>query len=189
MATGTGQRRPRADARRNVARLVAAADEAFGRSGTDAPLEQVARAAGVAIGTLYGHFPHRRALIAAVLRERHDALFAVGEELLADRPPAEALAAWVRAVAGHAATYRGLAEVIAASLGDEASELHADCARLASFTHRIAARARRAGALRRGATDDDLVALMNAAAWVRVHHSPHQADRLIDATLASLRPT
>jgi AcrR family transcriptional regulator len=188
MATGTGQRRPRADARRNVARLVAAADDAFGRSGTDAPLEQVARAAGVAIGTLYGHFPHRRALIAAVLRERHDALFAVGEELLAGRPPAEALAAWVRAVAGHAATYRGLAEVIAASLGDEASELHADCARLASFTHRIAARARRAGALRRGATDDDLVALMNAAAWLRVHHSERQADRLITATLAGLRP-
>jgi AcrR family transcriptional regulator len=187
MVTGAG-RRPRADAQRNVARLVAAADDAFERSGTDAPLEQVARAAGVAIGTLYGHFPHRRALIAAVLRQRHDALFAVGEGLLADRPPAGALAAWVRAVAGHAATYRGLAEVIAASLGDEASELHADCARLASLTHRIAARARRDGELRRGASDDDLVALMNAAAWVRVHHSPRQADRLVDATLTGLRP-
>lgn len=79
MATGAGQRAPRADARRNVARLLAAADEAFQRSGTDAPLEQVARAAGVAIGTLYGHFPHRRALVAAVLRDRHDALFARGK--------------------------------------------------------------------------------------------------------------
>jgi hypothetical protein len=57
-----------------------------------------------------------------------------------------------------------------------------------ALTHRIAARARRDGELRRGASDDDLVALMNAAAWVRVHHSPRQADRLVDATLAGLRP-
>ncbi|GAA4201986.1 TetR/AcrR family transcriptional regulator [Actinocatenispora rupis] len=187
MSTRTG-RAPRADARRNAARLLAAADEAFQQIGTDASLEAIAREAGVAIGTLYGHFPDRRALIAAVLRERHDALFAVGERVQVDRPPADALACWVRAVAEHAATYRGLAEVIAGSRGDQASDLHADCVRLESLTRRIAARARRSGVLRRSATNDDLTALMNAAAWVRVHHSPRQADRLVAATLAGLRP-
>ncbi|WP_236028184.1 helix-turn-helix domain-containing protein [Paractinoplanes lichenicola] len=75
-------RRPRADARRNAERLLAAAEAAFREQGVEAPLEQIARRAGVAIGTLYGHFPNRRALLGALLRERNDALFAVGDRLL-----------------------------------------------------------------------------------------------------------
>ncbi|NUU21523.1 MAG: helix-turn-helix transcriptional regulator, partial [Streptomycetaceae bacterium] len=67
-------RRPRADALRNYERLLDAADAAFREHGTEASLEGIARRAGVAIGTLYGHFPNRRALAAALLRERHTAL-------------------------------------------------------------------------------------------------------------------
>ena len=178
-------RRPRADAQRNVERLRAAADQAFRRDGTNASLERIARDAGVAVGTLYGHFPRREALIAAVLRDRHVELFTHGEHLLASRPPAEALAGWVRAVAAHAATYRGLAEVLAAGHEDTVSELHADCARMADLTHRIAAAARHAGALLAGTTDEDLTTLMNAAAWTRTQ-SEQQSDRLIAATLAGI---
>jgi AcrR family transcriptional regulator len=178
-------RRPRADAQRNLARLRDAADEAFRHEGTDASLERIARAAGVAIGTLYGHFPRREALIAAVLRERHDALFARGESLLANRPPAEALAEWVRAVSTHAATYRGLAQVIAAGHNDGVSELHADCAAMADLTRGIAGAARRSGVLRATVTDEDLTTLMNAAAWTRAQ-SEQQADRLIAAALAGM---
>src|SRR5438309_4353509 len=84
MAGAPRTRAPRADARRNVERLLAAADVAFARHGTDAALERIARDAGVAIGTLYGHFPNRNALITALLRSRHDALFALGERLLGE---------------------------------------------------------------------------------------------------------
>ncbi|MFI1522769.1 helix-turn-helix domain-containing protein, partial [Kitasatospora cineracea] len=65
--TGTARRRPRADALRNRERLLAEADAVFREEGTGASLEGVARRAGVAIGTLYGHFPTRAALVAALL--------------------------------------------------------------------------------------------------------------------------
>jgi AcrR family transcriptional regulator len=55
---------------RNRDRLVAAAAELFGERGVDVPLDEVARSAGVSIGTLYNHFPNRGALLDAVLPER-----------------------------------------------------------------------------------------------------------------------
>jgi AcrR family transcriptional regulator len=180
------RRRPRADALRNLARLLAAAEAEFRRAGTQASLERIARSAGVAIGTLYSHFPTRYALVAAVLRERNDALFALGERQLAEPSADRALTTWVRAVCEHAAAYRGLAEVLAAGFGDESSELHGDCARLSELTCRIAARARALGSLRADVLDEDLTALMTAAAWTREQLSARQADRLIDHTLAGL---
>src|SRR3982074_3150626 len=111
----TGRPR-RADSQRHYDKLLAAADTAFARHGTDTSLEAIAREAGVAIGTLYSHFPNRAALIGALLRDRHAALFDRGEGLLADTPAAEALAAWARALIAHAATYHGLAGVLVASL-------------------------------------------------------------------------
>ena len=68
----------------------------------------------MAIGPLYGHFPTRHVLVGALLRERHDALFAFGEQVSVSPDVGAALRAWVRAVVEHAATYRGLAEVVVA---------------------------------------------------------------------------
>ena len=172
----------RADARRNVERLLAEADAVFREDGTDASLERVARQAGVAIGTLYRHFPHRRALIAALLRERHAALFALGERLLAADDPAGALADWVGACTEHAATYRGLAGLFAADTA-EADELHAACGEMTRLTRRITKRARDTGSIRADATVGDIITQINAAAWARAHG---RADRLIAFTLAGL---
>ena len=61
-------RKPRADAQRNRARLVEAALAAFTEAGADASLDEIARRAGVGIGTLYRHFPTRDAIIEAVYR-------------------------------------------------------------------------------------------------------------------------
>src|ERR1700722_9891113 len=58
----------RADARQNRARLITAATEAFAARSADAPMEDIARRAGVGIGTLYRHFPSRLDLQAAVFR-------------------------------------------------------------------------------------------------------------------------
>ncbi|MEQ4722863.1 helix-turn-helix domain-containing protein [Nonomuraea sp. B19D2] len=201
----TTTRRPRADARRNYERLLAEADAAFKERGVDSSLESIARRAGVAIGTLYGHFPNRRALVGALLRERNEALFELGDRLLADSAPDDrlpagsapgtpggrspagsALAAWVRAATAHAATYSGLASLLADGLDDEASELHDSCLRMAEIGERLVARARESGAVRPDATGADVTALTSAAAWLHEHVSPAAADRLITVTLDGL---
>ncbi|MEV8633064.1 helix-turn-helix domain-containing protein [Streptosporangium sp. NPDC051023] len=184
----TGSRRPRADARRNYERLLAEADSAFRERGTEASLESIARRAGVAIGTLYGHFPNRRALVGALLRDRNDALFAFGERLLAHPSGTEALADWVRAVVEHAATYSGLAAMLANGLDDEASELHASCVRMADIGERLITHARGSGAVRPDVTGTDVFTLINAAAWVREQTSHEDADRLVRLTLDGLAP-
>jgi AcrR family transcriptional regulator len=178
-------RRPRADARRNYDRLLAEAEAMFREQGTDASLEGIARRAGVAIGTLYGHFPTRRALVGAVLRERNEALFAAGEQLF-ESVPDKALRQWVDLVVEHAATYRGLATLLAGGIDDEASELHASCERMADIGERLVARAAEAGLVRPEVTGADVFALMNAGAWTREHASAEQAARLVAYTIDGL---
>jgi AcrR family transcriptional regulator len=177
-------RRPRADAVRNYERLLEHADAAFREQGTGASLEGIARQAGVAIGTLYGHFPNRRALLGAVLRQRHTELFAFGEGLL-EQPGA--LAEWTRAVARHAAAYAGLADVIAGGVDDESSELHLACTRLDAITGAVVDRARDAGEVRPDITAADLTAVMGAVAWLRGRVPAERADRLLEYTLDGLR--
>jgi AcrR family transcriptional regulator len=180
-------RRARADARRNYERLLSEADAAFRLNGTDAPLEAIARQAGVAIGTLYGHFPTRRALVAALLHDRNDVLFRLGDGLLAEPDGLRALTGWMRAVARHAAAYQGLASMLADGAANERSELHESCVRMADFTDRLTARARAAGVLRPGVTAADITALTSAAAWTAEQTSAEAADRLLDLALTGLR--
>jgi AcrR family transcriptional regulator len=178
-------RRPRADARRNYDRLLAEADTVFREEGTGASLEGVARRAGVAIGTLYGHFPNRRALVGALLRERNEALFEAGEAL-STMSPAAALRQWVDMVVAHAATYQGLATLLAGGVDDEASELHASCVRMADIGERLVARAIEDGVVRPDVTGADVFALVNAGAWTREHASAAQAARLVAFTIDGL---
>jgi AcrR family transcriptional regulator len=181
-------RRPRADARRNYERLLAEADSAFAERGVGASLESIARGAGVAIGTLYGHFPTRRALVGALLRERNEALFELGDRLVAENNP-DALATWARAVTEHAATYSGLASLLAGGLDDEASELHDSCLRMAGIGDRLVALARTSGTVRPDATGADITALTTAAATLREDLSAAAADRLITLALDGLAST
>jgi AcrR family transcriptional regulator len=111
----------RADARENREKLLRAASERFAGGGPDVSLEAIARAAGVGIGTLYRHFPPRAALIEAVYRNEVDQLCAAAGELLAERPPADALAEWMERFVAYATTKRGLAgalKTVAASQSD-----------------------------------------------------------------------
>src|ERR1035437_7005847 len=95
--TEVGQAKPlRADARRNRDALLVVAASHFAEQGVEAPLEEIARRAGVGIGTLYRHFPTRDALIADVYRREVDLLCAGVDELLATLPADEALAEWMR---------------------------------------------------------------------------------------------
>ena len=180
-------RRPRADARRNYERLLAEADAAFRAQGTDAPLEAIARQAGVAIGTLYGHFPTRRALVAAVLRDRNLAVLQLGDRLLTEPSVLGALTDWMRAVTRHAAAYQGLALMLADGAGNERSELHESCVHMADLTEKLTARARDTGVIRGGVTGADVSALISAAAWTAERTSAEEADRLLDLVFTGLR--
>lgn len=105
----TAARIPRADARRNVDRLLAAAGEVFATSGLDAPIREITERAGVGIATLYRHFPRRADLVAAVFRQEIDDCAKAAAVLLAERTPFEALKAWVELFVTLAVTKRGIA--------------------------------------------------------------------------------
>ncbi|MDG6107716.1 TetR/AcrR family transcriptional regulator [Dactylosporangium aurantiacum] len=187
-AANMPQRRMRADARRNYERVLAEAEVAFRERGTEASLEEVARRAGVSIGTLYGHFPTRQALLEAMLHESIDRLVATAEELLTHPSPGEALARWAGATAAHMSAYRGLASSLLSSLKDESSPLHRACQQMTAAGERLLDRARSAGLVRAEASAADMFALVNAAAWVREQVPAEQGDRLLAFMIDGLRP-
>jgi len=116
MSGGDGQAIPsvkRADARRNEQALLDAAAAAFVRSGVDAPVRDIAAAAGVGMGTIYRHFPTRADLIIAVYRHQVDACAEAGPALLADGAgPYTALAQWAGLFVDFLVTKHGLAAAL-----------------------------------------------------------------------------
>src|SRR6516225_11656657 len=86
----------RADAQRNYASLLKTARSAVSERGDDIVLEDIARSAGVAIGTLYRHFPTRQDLLEAVFLDETNALRAQAEALASDPDPFDALINWLR---------------------------------------------------------------------------------------------
>src|ERR1043166_296671 len=102
----------RADARRNYERLLEQARIAFADFGVDASLDEIARRAGVASGTLYRHFPTRLDLIEAVLSDQIAQLVDLRRRLLTAEDEFDALSTWLRAVLRHGLTYRGLSAAV-----------------------------------------------------------------------------
>jgi AcrR family transcriptional regulator len=89
-------RKPRADSQRNRERLLEAAKLAFSEQGPEVSLEEIARRAGLGIGTLYRHFPNRDAIVADVYRHGVEQLARAATRLLEEHAPAEALHEWMR---------------------------------------------------------------------------------------------
>ncbi|OLF12598.1 TetR/AcrR family transcriptional regulator [Actinophytocola xanthii] len=182
-----GSRPRRADARRNYDQLVEQARIAFAESGVDASLDEIARRAGVASGTLYRHFPTRMDLIETVLAERTAELVTLGRDLLSGKDAMEALSAWLRAALTHALAYQGLAAaVMSAALDradDPASAWHAE---LFDVGAALLARAREAGAVAADADADDVLKLVAAIAWA-TPDDPARADRLLTLLRNGLR--
>jgi AcrR family transcriptional regulator len=182
-------RAQRADARRNVERLIAAGREAFAIHGANAPLDDIARAAGVGAGTLYRHFPTRLALFEAVYRDSVERLCADGERLVATEPPAQALLDWLRGFVTVVSQKRGLA----AALTEEGhtSELFAHCHAMINATgDRLLAQAKEAGTVRDDLDLGDVLRMAKAFALVAetAPEGSALAERLLVLSMDGLRP-
>lgn len=101
----------RSDAQRNRGRILTVALAELTRS-ADVPLSTIAKKAGVGQGTLYRHFPNREALILEVYRHEMQQIADIAAELLATRPPDQALREWMDHLASYAITKAGLADAV-----------------------------------------------------------------------------
>jgi len=106
------RRKPRADSVRNRERLMEAAKAGFADVGPDVSLEDIARRAGVGIGTLYRHFPSRDAIVEAVYRREVQQLADAATRLVETMAPGEALHACMRLFVDYIATKRLIAPAL-----------------------------------------------------------------------------
>lgn len=111
-------RKPRADAERNRHRLTEVAKAAFAEQGADVSLEEIARRAGVGIGTLYRHFPTRNAIMGTIYRQEAKQLGEAASKLLEKMEPVEALRAWMRLFVDYIATKKLILPALNAAASD-----------------------------------------------------------------------
>jgi AcrR family transcriptional regulator len=179
----------RADARRNYERLLVAAAAAFAEHGADdVSLEEIARRAGVGIGTLYRHFPARQALLEAVYKDQVDGLDALASKLLVAESPGAALGEWMRAFVGFARTKRSLSSALVATIGKN-SELMSACSMiLRGRTEELLRRAQQAGEARPQVQYTDIFRLTHGLimATEAQPSDPEQPDRLLALVIDSV---
>ncbi|WP_030264519.1 TetR/AcrR family transcriptional regulator [Streptomyces sp. NRRL B-24484] len=176
------QRPRRADAARNFDALLVAAREAFAEHGADASLEDIARRAGVGIGTLYRNFPTRRHLFEAVYANEVDDLGRVAAEV-AGEPPWQALAAWLRRFVDYAMTKRAIRE----ALEGEESDVFLACRQsMYDAGTPLLLRAQEAGEVRKDMSIDDLLRLVSGITSVAFPDEA-QRDRVLGIALDGVR--
>jgi AcrR family transcriptional regulator len=157
--TPPSERPLRADARRNRERIVAAARAVFTRQGGDAQIDDIARAAGVGVGTVYRHFPHKEALLGELLVERFRLMADNAERALEIEDPWEAFAWMLRTNAQFCAGEVGVQQALVR--GPDAWEYAAPAIeRLRDTATKLIVRAQRAGVMRPDFSVDDIPMLM-----------------------------
>jgi AcrR family transcriptional regulator len=149
----------RADARRNRERILAAARVVFARQGGEAQIDDIARAAGVGVGTVYRHFPHKAALLGELVAQKFRGFADNAERALEIEDPWDAFAGMLRTnaefCAGDVAVQQALGRDPAA-WQYAAEEIN----RLRGITDRLIARAQQAGVMRPDLVVDDIPMLM-----------------------------
>ena len=177
----------RADARKNYDLLIEVARDVFVEQGAEASLRDIARRAGVGMGTLYRHFPNRDSLLEALLRSRFAALTARAESLLLAADPAAALLEWLAESVAFTHQHRGIIAPLMSAIDDPESALHCACVALhcACVALRAAGtslltRAQQAGLARPDLSGEELFDLIAALAWLREQpsHAP-RAERIL----------
>ena len=182
-------RQLRSDAARNRDRVLAAASELFGSVGVRAGIEDIARLAGVGVGTVCRNFPTKEALVAAVLNSRKLELLAEARASLAAPDPGAAFEQFLSVFADYVAAHRALAEGIAAEPNPGKDDrVRQELQRALSA---LVQRAQAVGTVRADVGPADVAVLMSGvahAAIVAGSHDPQLRDRFIRIVLDGLRP-
>ncbi|TPW74843.1 TetR/AcrR family transcriptional regulator [Schumannella soli] len=180
----TSARRPRADAQRNLATVVAAAKEVFAESGVDAPMREIAARAGVGVGTIYRHFPQRSDLVKAVFTTEVDAAAADAPAIAAAHSPGDAVAAWLVRYTRFVAAKRGLGAALHS--GDTAYAALPDyfLGTLGPVLRDLLDSAEAAGEIRSGTEPEDLLV---AVSRLSSGQDAAQSERLVHLLVDGLR--
>ena len=187
--TGQGAgRKPRADAQRNRERLIEAAKVAFADLGADVSLEEIARRAGVGIGTFYRHFPTRDAIVEAVYRREVRQLADGATRLLDTLPPGEALHQWMRMFVDYISTKKVIASALNTIVSGTASLFAASGVQITDAMDRLVTRAIGAGDIRPDADPSDLLRALVGFTYGNANPGwQASAGRLIDILMDGLR--
>jgi len=179
------KRPKRADAQRNYDKLVAAAREAFTEADRSASLEDIARRAGVGIGTLYRNFPTRADLVEAVYVDEVEAL-ARSADASAELEPWDALTNWLQRFVGYVATKQALSEELF-TIAQRDAAVFAGCrALLNTAGEPLLQRAQDAGIVRPDVTIEEVVRMVAGLAKIP-SDDPAEIQRLLAVALDGLR--
>ncbi|MES2176016.1 MAG: TetR/AcrR family transcriptional regulator [Pseudomonadota bacterium] len=183
-----GTSRPlRADAQRNLSRLVKSARDVFATAGVDAPMREIAEKAGVGVGTIYRHFPQRSDLIAAVFRHEVDACADDAVALLQQHEPGEALDRWMQRYVDFIVAKRGLAaSLYAGGPAFEALPAYFN-SRFEPALQSLLDAAAAAGELRADARPHDLLRAVASLCMPSSNGDPIPARRLVALLVDGLR--
>jgi AcrR family transcriptional regulator len=182
----TAERPLRADARRNQEKLVAVAREAYAEVGVSAPMDEIARRAGVGPGTLYRHFPTREALLAAVYRDDIEAIASRADALAAELPPTEALTAWLTEQMAYIGHKIGMGAAIKSMLGNDTATMDYCRDTMRGALARLLEPTQAAGTIRADVDPTLLLRLVHGVG-VASESAPDQAGHMLDIVLAGLR--
>ncbi|MQY08523.1 TetR/AcrR family transcriptional regulator [Actinomadura macrotermitis] len=183
----------RADARRNRAKILAAAEAVFTAKGPAASTEEIAERAGVAIGTVFRHFPVKEALVQAVVAERLRRLAEAGRAAAGEPDPGAAFYAFIAHCVGEAATKHSFADALPTA-GMDPSAVHdavlGGVAELDEAVGALLARAQRAGAVRADLTVPEVAAVVTGAARAAEFCGPdgRLRARVLGVIFDGLRP-
>jgi AcrR family transcriptional regulator len=179
----------RADALRNRARVLEAAETVFDARGTTASTEEVARAAGVGIGTVFRHFPTKEALLEAVYVTRLRKLAAEADALASAEDPGEAFFAFFTRVVGHAATKNAFSAALMEA-GVDVRETTAETGQeLKRALAALLGRAQETGAVRQDVGLAEVMTLLVGASQAAEHVTadPSVRDRALAVVFDGLR--
>ncbi|MFL5954016.1 MAG: TetR/AcrR family transcriptional regulator [Gaiellaceae bacterium] len=184
--THTDPRPKRADALRNQQKLVAAARDAFAERGAETSLEDIARRAGVGIGTLYRHFPTRPDLLEAVYTGEVEQICRSADDF-AGLEPWDALTAWLRRYAGFAATKRALFDELLPYIGKDAEVFQSCKTAIGATGEALLRRAQDAADVRPDVTFMDVARMVGGIAFIPMAE-PEDVERILGVALDGLRP-
>jgi AcrR family transcriptional regulator len=180
------ERPKRADARRNYEKVLAAAREAFAEGGESTALEEIARRAGVGIGTLYRHFPNRQALVEALYVGEVEDVCRSAAELPTDGDPWEALNTWFERLVGYIATKQALHAELLNYLDRDAQMFKSSRAAIWAAGEPLLTRAQEAGVVRPDADIGDVMQMVMGIAKVPAA-DPRQTEHILRIALDGLR--